>query len=737
MATVDRVLPWRRTGASDSLVAPVVEAYRERHAKGDAGLILRAFDGAAEAHRHQTRQSGEQYIHHPVAVAGIVAGLGLDDITIAAALLHDAVEDTTLTLDDVSAQFGATVAAVVDGVTKLDRVAFDSKEAQQAATMRKMLVAMAKDWRVLIIKLADRLHNMRTVAAMPVWKQRRTAQETLDIYAPLAHRLGIQELRWQLEDLSFAVLHPKLYAEIDHMVAVRAPEREQYLSGVLETAREHLERLGVEAVVTGRPKNLYSIYEKMVVKGKEFNEIFDLVGIRVLVDSQKDCYAAIGAIHATWPPLPGRVKDYIATPKFNLYQSLHTTVVGPGGKPLEVQIRTHDMHRRAEFGIAAHWGYKERATPQDIAWVQRFVDWQQDTTDPAEFLETLKLDLDTDEVYVFSPKGDIITLPLDSVPVDFAYAIHTEVGPRCIGARVNGRLARLDSKLSSGDTVEIITSKLPTAGPSRDWLDQVASPRARNKIRQWFSRERRDDAIDNGRDELMKAMRREGLPVQKLSNSSMLPAIAVEIGHADLDALYAAIGENHVSAHSVAQRIARELRGGDHEDQLPTTARQERRSARKQHPAGVYVEGLDDVMVRLSKCCTPVPGDAILGFVTRGRGVSVHRVDCSNAATLTAMADTGESRLIDVEWDRETKGVFMVSIEVLALDRTRLLLDVSRVLSEHHINILGSTTGAGSDRLSRMRFDIELADPSHLETLLSAIKRVDSVYDAYRALPGR
>ena len=425
---------------------------------------------------------------------------------------------------------------------------------------------------------------------------------------------------------------------------------------MLETAREHLERLGVEAVVTGRPKNLYSIYEKMVVKGKEFNEIYDLVGIRVLVESQKDCYAAIGAIHATWPPLPGRVKDYIATPKFNLYQSLHTTVVGPQGKPLEVQIRTHDMHRRAEFGIAAHWGYKEKATPQDIAWVQRFVDWQQDTTDPAEFLETLKLDLDTDEVYVFSPKGDIITLPLDSVPVDFAYAIHTEVGHRCIGARVNGRLARLDSKLVSGDTVEIITSKLPTAGPSRDWIDQVASPRARNKIRQWFSRERRDDAIDNGRDELMKAMRREGLPVQKLSNSPMLPAIAVEIGHADLDALYAAIGENHVSAHSVAQRIARELRGGDHEEQLPTTARQERRSARKQHPAGVYVEGLDDVMVRLSKCCTPVPGDAILGFVTRGRGVSVHRVDCSNAATLTAMADTGESRLIEVEWDRETPG---------------------------------------------------------------------------------
>jgi len=736
VATVDRVLPWRRQPTTDAMVAPVIDLYRERHPKADTGMISRAFAAAAEAHRHQTRKSGESYIHHPVAVARVVAGLGLDDVTIAAALLHDAVEDTDLSVEDVAATFGPVVAAVVDGVTKLDRLHFDSKEAQQSATMRKMLVAMAKDWRVLIIKLADRLHNMRTLAAMPAFKQRRTAQETLDIYAPLAHRLGIQEIRWQLEDLAFAVLQPKVYAEIDQMVAVRAPERELYLSAVLYSARDQLEKLGVDAEVTGRPKHLYSIYEKMVVKGKEFDEIYDLVGIRVLVDSPKDCYAAIGGIHAAWPPLHGRVKDYIATPKFNLYQSLHTTVVGPEGKPLEVQIRTRDMHRRAEYGIAAHWGYKERATPADIAWVKRFVDWQQDTTDPAEFLETLKLDLDADEVYVFTPKGDVLSLPVGATPVDFAYAIHTEVGHRCIGARVNGRLARLDSKLSSGDSIEIIASKLPTAGPSRDWADIAVSPRARSKIRQWFSRERRDDAIDMGKEELLKALRREGLPVQKLSASQAMAQLAADMNYADLDALHAAIGDNHVSAKSIAQRLARELRGGDHDEQLPATARQQRQSSRKGRAAGVYVEGLDDVMVRLSKCCTPVPGDDILGFVTRGRGVSVHRVDCSNAASFTSAAE-GEARLIDVEWDRERPGVFMVSIEVLALDRTKLLLDVSRVLSEHHINILGSATGAGTDRISRMRFDMELADPSHLETLLAAIKRIDSVYDAYRVLPGR
>jgi GTP pyrophosphokinase len=471
----------------------------------------------------------------------------------------------------------------------------------------------------------------------------------------------------------------------------------------------------------------------MVVKGKEFNEIYDLVGIRVLVDSVKDCYAALGSIHATWKPVQGRFKDYVAMPKFNLYQSLHTTVVGPQGKPLEVQIRTKEMHHRAEYGIAAHWGYKEKAAPGDVAWLQRIVDWQSETSNPAEFLETLKLDLEQDEVFVFTPKGDVVTLPFGATPVDFAYSIHTDVGHRCIGARVNGRLTPLDSQLHSGDTVEVFTSKVPSAGPSRDWLKIVVTPRARNKIRQWFSRERREDAIENGRDELVKAIRKEGLPVQKLQSSPLLVKLGEQMNYVDLDSLHAAIGEGHISAKSIAQRLARELRGGDHEEQLPTTARAPRPQSRRQS-VGVHVEGLDDVMVRLSRCCTPVPGDEIIGFVTRGRGVSVHRADCANAQGLSS---GGGERLIEVEWDRERTGVFVAAIELKALDRSRLLADVTKSLSEHHVNILSSSSQTGSDRVSRMRFEFELADPSHLDSLLSSLKRIDSVYDAYRIVPGR
>jgi GTP pyrophosphokinase len=734
MPSVDRVLPWRRQPlAPDGILTPLLNAYRARHPKGDTSVILQAFELAETAHSEQTRKSGEAYIHHPVAVATIVAELGLDDVTIAAALLHDAVEDTGVSLDDVEAGFGPVVAAIVDGVTKLDRVRFDSKEAQQAASMRKMLVAIAKDWRVLIIKLADRLHNMRTIAAMPEFKQKRTAQETLDIYAPLAHRLGIQDIKWQLEDLAFATLHPKRYAEIEQMVALRAPEREIYLAQVLEQVRDRLAELKVDSEVTGRPKHLWSIYEKMVVKGKEFSEIYDLVGIRVQVERVSDCYAALGAIHALWKPVQGRFKDYISMPKFNLYRSLHTTVIASQGKPLEVQIRTREMHQQSEFGIAAHWGYKENATKSDVAWLQRLVDWQSETANPAEFLETLKLDLEQDEVFVFTPKGDVVTLPVGATPIDFAYSIHTDVGHRCIGARVNSRLAPLDSQLQSGDTVEVVTSKVDSANPSRDWLKIVVTPRARNKIRQWFSRERREDAIENGRDDLLKALRREGLPVQKIASSPMLLKLAETMNYLDLDALHAAIGDGHVSARSVAQRLARELRGGDHEEQLPTTARQPRRPSRRSS-VGVHVEGLDDVMVRLSRCCTPVPGDEIIGFVTRGRGVSVHRSDCANALSLSS---GGGDRLIEVEWDRERTGVFVASVEVKALDRSRLLADVTRSLAEHHINILASSTQVGQDRVSRMRFDFELADPAHLDSLLASLKRIDSVYDAYRILPGK
>ncbi|MBW3649535.1 MAG: bifunctional (p)ppGpp synthetase/guanosine-3',5'-bis(diphosphate) 3'-pyrophosphohydrolase [Actinobacteria bacterium] len=733
-----RVRPWRRQApASAGALQPLLNAYRShpRHAKADTTMIRLAYEVAERAHVDVVRQSGEPYISHPLAVALILAEIGLDDITLAAALLHDVVEDTGITLDDVSRDFGPLVASIVDGVTKLERISFESKEAQQAASMRKMLLAMANDPRVIYIKLADRLHNMRTIAAMPASKQQRTAQETLDIYAPLAHRLGIQEVKWQLEDLAFAVIYPKRYAEIEQMVAMRAPERDIYLTQVLEVVRERLRDHHIQADVSGRPKHLYSIYEKMVVKGKEFNEIFDLVGIRVLVASQKDCYAALGALHATWSPVPGRFKDYVATPKFNLYQSLHTTVVGPQGQQIEVQIRTTEMHARAEFGVAAHWGYKENnpsSSAPEAAWLQRIVDWQSETVDPSEFFESLKSDLEQDEVYVFSPKGDVFSLPVGATPVDFAYAVHTEVGHHCIGARVNGNMARLDQQLQSGDTVEVVTSKV-AKGPSRDWIEMVASPRARNKIRQWFSRERREDAIEAGREEVAKALRREGLPVQKLASSAVLVKLAESMHYGDLDALHVAVGEGHVSARSIAQRLARELRGGDHEEQLPATARQPRRRS-SPGATGVYVEGLDDLMIRLSRCCTPVPGDDIIGFVTRGRGVSVHRADCANAASLVSGQ---EARLIEVEWDRNSQGSFTVGVELKALDRTRLLADVTKVLAENHVNILSSFSHTGSDQVSRMRFEFELADPSHLDSVVSALKRVDSVYDAYRVVPGK
>lgn len=746
MATV---LPWRRSQVvAGDVLGPLLSDYRAKRPKADTALITRAYTVADQAHEGQFRKSGEPYITHPLAVAVILARMGLDDTTLAAALLHDAVEDTSVTLKDLETGFGIQVAQIVDGVTKLDRVKFASKEAQQAATVRKMLIAMAKDGRVLLIKLADRLHNMRTIAAMDVSKQERTARETLDIYAPLAHRLGIQDLRWQLEDLSFAALHPRRYAEIDQMVSTRAPEREIYLAQVVGQVQEGLENLKIQGEVTGRPKHYWSIYDKMVVKGREFDDIFDLVGIRVVVDRESDCYAALGCIHGSFAPVQGRIKDYISMPKFNLYRSLHTTVMGPGGKPLEVQIRTKEMHRWAEFGIAAHWDYKEargrerngdsrhrgsgRPTGAQVAWMSRIGDMDNGAEDPAEFLESLKLDLEHDEVYVFTPAGDVHTLPNGATPVDFAYAIHTDVGHRCIGARINGRLMPLDTALVSGDTIEVVTAKVPTAAPSRDWLRFVVTARARNKIRQWFSRERRDVAIENGREELVKALRKAGLPVQKLQSSAEILRLALAMNHADLESLHVAIGEGHVSAASVVQRLERDLRGPEAEVQLPSTARQARRPGLGSQ-VGVHVEGMDDLLVRLSRCCTPVPTDEIIGFVTRGRGVSVHRSDCRNASALV----NDEGRIVEVEWDDQRQGTFVASIEVKALDRSRLLTEVTRVLSEHHVNIIGSSSHTGSDRVSKMRFEFELADPAHLEHVMSALRRIDSVYDAYRLLPGK
>ena len=737
MAAVDRVLPWRRhQNATAEELTPLLTAYRRRHPKASVAMINRAYETAKQAHQHQQRSSGESYINHPLAVALIVADLGLDEVSLAAALLHDAVEDTEITIADVEKGFGPEVAQIVDGVTKLERLQFDSKEAQQAATMRKMLVAMARDLRVLIIKLADRLHNMRTIAAMPSEKQQRIAHETLEIYAPLAHRLGMQELKQQLEDLSFASLYPKRFAELDHLVATRSPEREQYLAKAIAEVQGRLQELNINAEVTGRGKHLWSIYEKMVQKGREFDDIFDLIAVRVIVDSVKDCYAALGCIHGRYKPVVGRFKDYIAMPKFNLYQSLHTTVIGPGGKAVEMQIRTREMHQRAEWGVAAHWAYKDEGAASDIDWLNRIIDWQAEISDPAAFMENLKTDLEQDEVFVFTPKGKVVTLPVGSTTVDFAYAVHTEVGHACIGAKVNGRLVPLNHHMKSGDTCEIFTSKVESAGPSRDWLQFVESPRARNKIKQWFSRERREDMVENGRDELIKEFRREGLPIQRMWTSDAILAEIEAASYADLDSLLAGVGEGHVSARSIAQKVARTFRTGDDAEQPAATVLPRSRGPRRpRNIAGVHVEGLDDVLVRLSRCCTPVPGDDIVGFVTRGRGVSVHRTDCANAESL--MSEQA-ARLVDVEWDGDqSRAVFRAAVEVVALDRSKLLRDVANSLSEQHVNIVACSTHTGSDRVAKMRFEFEMADHSHLESVLRTIKQIDAVYDAYRLVPGK
>ena len=744
MATVTRVLPWRRSVNRPASVeiAGLLEEFSTHHPRASTDKIEKAFSIAEEAHQGQRRKSGEPYIRHPVAVATIVARQGLDDTAVAAALLHDAVEDTAVGLDDLVRAFDPELAQIVDGVTKLDRVHYDTKEEQQAATMRKMIVAIAQDLRVLIIKLADRLHNLQTIAGMPPHKQERSARETLDVYAPLAHRLGMQDMKMQLEDLSFASLEPRVYAEIDQMIHQRAPERDLYLAQVIADVQARLAELGIRAEVDGRPKHLWSIYEKMVVKGRSIDEIFDLVAIRVICDSVRDCYGALGSIHATWRPVQGRFKDYIAMPKFNLYQSLHTTVVGPQGKSLEVQLRTREMHARAEYGVAAHWDYKEDEPGGggDLAWLNRIVEWQSETQDPTEFMSNLKFDLDQDEVFVFTPKGRVVELPVGATPVDFAYTIHTDVGHSCIGSKVNGRLVPLDTRLESGDSIEIFTSKVEGAGPSRDWLKFVASRRAANKIKQWYTRERREDAIEEGREDLIQALRREGLPARRILKEPVFAEVIEAMNYVDEDALYAAIGEGHVTSHTVAERLGRELRGEDERppevetSRLPSTVT--RRTGGRRRPtqaAGVHVEGLDDIMIRLSRCCSPVPPDEILGFVTRGRGVSVHRSDCLNATELSAGQP---DRLIEVEWDAEHTGRFPTTIEVRALDRSSLLVDVAGVLSDHGLNVTGVSTETGDDAVAKMQFEFELADVSQLDSVLSSLFGVESVYDAYRILPG-
>ena len=715
----------------ESGVDSLIHAVKTANPKADVRLIERAYDYAAESHREQYRASGERFIEHPLEVARILADLNMDTTTIVAALLHDVVEDTPLSIDDIQNEFGEETAHIIDGVTKLDKVTFQSKEAHQAETIRKMIIAMARDIRVLLIKLADRLHNMRTVGHLSRDTQELKARETLEIYAPLAHRLGIHQIKWQLEDLSFATLHPKQFDEIVRMVEERQPEREDVVDQVVEQLSEALKAVKIKATVSGRPKHFWSIYQKMVIRGREFAEIYDLVGIRVTTETLRDCYGALGIIHSQWKPIPGRVKDYIAMPKFNMYQSLHTAVVGPSGKPLEIQIRTEQMHRTAEYGIAAHWKYKDGAQRDDaeLAWLRQMLDWQKELSDPREFMESLRIDLYQDEVFVFTPKGDVRAFPIGATPIDFAYAIHTDVGHRCVGARVNGRLVPLTTEMQSGDTIEIITSKAAGAAPSQDWLQVVKTPRARNKIRQWFTRERREDAIEKGREELRAGLRKAGIPVQTTLTSGVMASIAKDLHFPSMEAMEAAIGAGHLSVVVVVQRLEHEVEGD--EDVMPIPSRPVRMRAPSEH--GVVVEGDTDVLVRLARCCTPVPHDPIVGFVTRGRGVSVHRADCPNAKALLAESE----RTIDVAWDASRSGSFMVGIMVQALDRQKLLRDVTTAISEMGVNILGSSSHTDPrTRTATLRFSVELADPGHLDHILSQIKRVNAVYDASRIVPG-
>ncbi|GAU66086.1 putative (p)ppGpp synthase/hydrolase [Streptomyces sp. NBRC 110611] len=750
----------QRSSPYNPVLEPLLRAVRGNDPKIETATLRqveRAYQVAERWHRGQKRKSGDPYITHPLAVTTILAELGMDPATLMAGLLHDTVEDTEYGLEQLRRDFGDQVALLVDGVTKLDKVKFG--EAAQAETVRKMVVAMAKDPRVLVIKLADRLHNMRTMRYLKREKQEKKARETLEIYAPLAHRLGMNTIKWELEDLAFAILYPKMYDEIVRLVAERAPKRDEYLAIVTDEVQADLRAARIKATVTGRPKHYYSVYQKMIVRGRDFAEIYDLVGIRVLVDTVRDCYAALGTIHARWNPVPGRFKDYIAMPKFNMYQSLHTTVIGPNGKPVELQIRTFDMHRRAEYGIAAHWKYKQEAVAgaskirtdvpksaagkagkdsaavNDMAWLRQLLDWQKETEDPGEFLESLRFDLSRNEVFVFTPKGDVIALPAGATPVDFAYAVHTEVGHRTIGARVNGRLVPLESTLDNGDLVEVFTSKAPGAGPSRDWLGFVKSPRARNKIRGWFSKERRDEAIEQGKDAIARAMRKQNLPIQRILTGDSLVTLAHEMRYPDISSLYAAIGEGHVAAQGVVQKLVQALGGQDEatEDIAESTPIRPRSKRRSSADPGVVVKGVDDVWVKLARCCTPVPGDPIIGFVTRGSGVSVHRADCVNVDSLSRQPE----RILDVEWAPTQSSVFLVAIQVEALDRSRLLSDVTRVLSDQHVNILSAAVQTSRDRVATSRFTFEMGDPKHLGHVLKAVRGVEGVYDVYRVTSAR
>ncbi len=708
----------------------------------DVDAIRKAYKLARKYHIDQYRLSGEDFVSHPLEVANILADLGMDTTTIMAGLLHDVVEDTDISLEEIEKEVGLDVAALIDGVTKLGKIEFKSHEEEQAENLRKMFIAMAEDIRVIIIKLADRLHNMRTISHLDHAKQVKKAKETLEIYAPLAHRLGIMSVKWELEDLSFQVLEPKKYEQIQRMVAERRSEREEFLKAAISALKKELNILGIETEISGRPKHFYSIYEKMVKKGREFSEIYDLLAVRVTVDTIKDCYGALGVIHAMWTPIPGRFKDYIAMPKFNMYQSLHTTVIGPMGKPLEIQIRTKQMHRTAEYGIAAHWRYKE-GTKEDkfderLSWLRQMLEWQSELKDPREFMESLKIDLFEDEVYIFTPKGDVINLPAGSTPLDFAYTIHTDVGHSCIGAKVNNQIVPLEYRLHTGDFIEILTSKT-AGGPSKDWLKIVKTNRARNKIKQWFNKENREDSEATGREILQKELRRIDLGLKSSITISVLETIAKELNFKSIEDVYVSIGAGNTSPRQVAGRIAdaysKEKEGekdaqdiGIEDIKLKTPQKRRHSGSR----TGVVVKGIDDMLVRVAHCCNPVPYDDIIGFVTRGRGVSVHRTDCLNAKKLVELFP---ERMIETKWDTNQPAAFQVEVEVEALDRTKLLRDVSTVLGDAGVNILSASVSTSRNHVAVLRFVFEIGNLSHLQTIIGSIKRVPAVYDVYRVEP--
>ncbi|WDL99583.1 RelA/SpoT family protein [Alicyclobacillus sp. ALC3] len=698
----------------------------------DATVVRRAYEFAEAAHRGQFRKSGDPYITHPLAVASILAELQLEATTLAAALLHDVVEDTAVTDEELVRQFGSEVAALVDGVTKLKRIKFDSREEHQAENLRKMFLAMAKDIRVLLIKLADRLHNMRTLRFQPPDKQLRTARETLEIFGPLAHRLGINTMKWELEDLALRYLNPHEYYRIVHLMAQKRQERETYVGEVMDLLRERLANLEIQADVSGRAKHIYSVYRKMVNQGKSFNEIYDLFAVRVIVESIKDCYGVLGVVHTLWKPMPGRFKDYIAMPKANMYQSLHTTVVGPHGEPLEIQIRTWEMHQTAEFGIAAHWAYKEGETraegkfAQKLAWFREVLEWQQDFRDAQEFMETLKLDLFSDEVFVFTPKGSVIELPAGSVPIDFAYRIHTDIGNRCIGAKVNGKIVPLDYRMRTGDIVEVLTSK-HSYGPSRDWLKIVQSSQAKSKIRQWFKREKREENVARGKELIEKELSRQRFEPRTLMVPAYMAEVLTKFNFTKDEDMFAAVGYGGLSAAQVTTRLIERYRR-DHQEQPPDTLALELRERDKPTGSGVRVRGIDNLLIRFARCCNPVPGDEIIGFVTRGRGVSVHRQDCPN---IDSLREEG-SRVLEVEWATRADQAYHVELEVIALDRHGLVNEVMNAVAETKTDVTAMSARVDSKRIAHLSISIRIRNLDHLRTVVERIKRVKDIHSVRR-----